>query len=162
MPKRSDPVSIARMPVTASTLRACIDRELGDKGNAPDLTDPVAILATDLLCDAALEAQTRRQSQKGITKTVNLTETAQIDLKETGIVRALVEAIETGQVTEEELNALLLRSSVAGTIAKALKSGVSPEDIAKAQIDIVPVVFSGLDMGPKTSGSFLGRLFGKG
>ncbi|WP_127749814.1 hypothetical protein [Parasedimentitalea marina] len=151
-------LAIATSPLNFRELRSVIDNETAE--TQQETTDLRILLAADLICDAALEVSALNPDIPNISKVVELDSNTSLDLAKTAVCICLQKAFVEGKVTQDELDALLLKGSVAGAIFKALEDGTKPEDLAGASIRIVPVRFSGFVKVQQKPKGFLKRLFG--
>ena len=143
----------ARSHVTDAELRMLIDSELGDF--EPELPDVRLKLAADMLCDAAMEVAARRFDAPKINKTF-VQGNVEISYSEMAIVADVDRNVVNGNVSQDELNALLLRSSVAHVVSQAIEAGTSEEDIAGGSVQTMSLRLQELQT-PKKKG-FLSRL----
>lgn len=148
-------VETATSQISDIELRNLIDCELGD--TQFETLDIRLALAADLLCDAALEVISKLSERPTITKVVALNFETERELTELAIFKDLNRFYIDQKVTLEELQALLLRSSV----AKAMEAGATPESIAGGSIRLTSIRLSELlERQSKPKGMFA-RLFGK-
>ena len=152
-------VDAAKSQISGSELRSLIDCELGSVNFETD--DLRLALAADLLCDTALEVLSKESDQPRITKVVTLNSETERELTELAIFKDLDRFYHDKKVTHEELQALLLRSSVANAIAQALKAGSSPEDIAGGSIRLTSIRLAGLLQSQSTRKGLFARIFGR-
>ena len=142
--------------VTDHELRMLIDAELGD--TEPNLPDVRLMLAADMLCDAAMEVAARKFGAHSIKKTF-VQGDLEISYSELAIVADVDRNVENGNISVEELNALLLKSSVAHTVSQAIETGVSEEDIAGGSVATTSLRLTELQKQKKRG--FLSKLFSR-
>lgn len=151
--------ALAHMPFSRLEIRALIDAELS--GTVISQDDMRMVLASDLLCDAALEIEASRSGHPTMKKSVVLNDDVQLDLADFALVENLRRERESGNVTPRELEQLLLRGSVANAVSNALAGGAEASDLEGATIALTPIgLINTIEAQAKPSG-FLGRLFGK-
>lgn len=151
--------ALANSQIRSEEIRSLIDSEMAEEDL--ETTDLRLALAADLLCDAAMEVVAQMSEEPTISKMVVLDDNTQIELSEMSIVGSLHRAYETGAVNLEELQALLLRSSVANAVARALEGGATPEDIAGGTIQLKSIRLDSLLKKQARPKSFLARIFGR-
>ena len=152
-------VDAATSQISDSELRNLIDCELG--GINFETLDLRLALAADLLCDTALEVISKVSDQPTITKVVTLNFETERELTELAIFNDLNRFYHEQKVKHEELQALLLRSSVANAISQAVESGASPEDIAGGSIRLTSIRLTGLLQSQSKPKGLFARIFGK-
>ena len=152
-------VDAAMSQISDSELRNLIDCELG--GVKFETHDLRLALAADLLCDAALQVISKESGQPTITKVVSLNSETERELTELAIFKDLNRFYYDQRVTHEELQALLLRSSVTNAIAQALESGASLEDISGGSIRLTSIRLAGLLQSHSKPKGLFARVFGR-
>lgn len=148
----------AKSPISASELQTLIKNELDDEGHATD--DLRLLIAADMLCDAAMEVMASATATPSITKVV-LLGSSTLELREMAITHALTQAHQTGGITHEQLQTLLIRSATANVIANALNDGQDPKDFAEATLKLTPLRLSALCKKQTPSNGLFSRLFGQ-
>ncbi|MEM9062581.1 MAG: hypothetical protein AAGD13_19145 [Pseudomonadota bacterium] len=150
-------IEIATAPLTRQEVREVVDAALSDQ----DLktSDPRLMLAGDMICDAAMEVMTLRSSRPSVEKTLTFGEDETLSLRETGLVSSLWKLFESGGITQEEINSLLLRSATADVIQKQQASGRSDEEICASPIALSPIGFNAWVREQQKPKSWLARLF---
>ncbi len=141
--------------VTDAELRMLIEAELGEY--EPDLPSVRLKLAADMLCDAAMEVAAIRFDAPRINKLL-VQGDVQISYSDLAIVEDVDRNVESGNITQEELNALLLRSSIAHVVSQAVAAGASEEDIASGEVKTTSLRLT--EMQKTKRKSLLSRLFG--
>ncbi|WP_107498351.1 hypothetical protein [Thalassobius sp. I31.1] len=127
-------IAAAKSHVSAPELRAIIDHELTDCDY--ETSELRLMLAADLLCDAALEVVSDESGLPKMSKVVILSQTVEMPMSEMTFCQDLQRAVRDGEITKDEIQALLLRSSVSNMISNALDAGEAPEDLAGATVQL--------------------------
>ena len=133
------PLGIAKADLSEDELLGVVNAAFADTDLQTD--DPRLILASDMISDAAMEVVALRSPKRSITKMVALDETISIPLGETGVVVALWKCFDQGKVSQEDMNALLMASSIADLIQNMQKAGKSDEEICSSEVTLTPMGF---------------------
>lgn len=152
-------IAAATCNISDSELRTLIDCELA--GTEYKASEARLAIAADLLCDAALEVMSKYSEQPSITKVVTLNSETELELSEMAIYDSLHRSFREKNVTQDELQALLLRGSVASVIAQALEAGTSAEEIAAGTIRLASLRLTEMMKNPAKPKGLWGRLFGR-
>jgi hypothetical protein len=149
--------TLAGTPVTTREICQLIDAELSDTD--VDTSDLRLVLATDLLCDAALEVSAQLSGAPTISKRVSVDGSTVLPLADMAVVHALRGALDAGEVSQEMLQSLVIRSAVAAAISDALEKGATAESIASGAITLTPIRLSKLLQRSEKPKGLLAKLF---
>ena len=153
------PLEIAKARISSAELRCVVDAAFEDR--EIDSTDPRLIMASDLICDAAMEVVVLRSSTPSITKILAIGDADKLPFNETGVVAALWKMLDNGTVTMDELQQMLLGSAVADVVQKRQSAGHSAEEICASEITLAPVGFNAWLDAQRKPNSWIKRLFGR-
>ena len=154
-----DRVALARLPIEPRELRSVIDAELADQDFYE--ADLRLILASDLICEAALEVVAEKIGQRMLTKMVVLSDHTRAELSSLAVVHALRSAHVNGEVSLGELQTLLSRSATANAIASFLEEASESDELDGSTVTIAPNKFLYLTKQPEVRAGLFSRMVRK-